>query len=155
MGAIILKAAPHHIPSGRYRFNTEPVPTKILEKMRSRDDFRSRDSISPALQEMNGEITRLTNELKRQKSRQFVETLYHKTVPTKGKVMDGKSTPKAENEAITFNDSQVSSPKQIATISTDRSPLQSWANIRKEMKEALFTRHNQTVLPLLANTEKD
>ena len=29
-------------------------------------------------------------------------------------VIDGKSPPKAENEAITFDDTQVSSPKQIA-----------------------------------------
>ena len=29
------------------------------------------------------------------------------------KAINGKSPPKAENEAITFNDTQVSSPKQI------------------------------------------
>ena len=40
-------------------------------------------STSPALQEMNDEITRITNEHKRQKWRQFVETLDHKTDPTK------------------------------------------------------------------------
>ena len=49
---------------------------------------------------------------------QFVETLDHKTDPTKLwrtiKAIDGKSTPKAENEAITFDNSQISSPKQIA-----------------------------------------
>ena len=81
--AIILKAASHHIRSGRHRINTEPVPTEILEKMRARDDLRSRDPTSPALPEMNDEITRTTNEHKRQKWRQFVETLNHKTDPTK------------------------------------------------------------------------
>ena len=100
--AIILKAASH----------------QILEKMRARDDLRSRDSTSPALSEMNDEITRITNEHKRQGWRQFVETLDHKTDPTKLwrtiKAIDGKSTPKAENEAITFDSSQVSSQKQIA-----------------------------------------
>ena len=80
--AIILKAASHHIPSGRQRLNTEPVPTEILEKMRARDDLRSRDSTSPALAEMNDEITRITNKHKRQKWKQFVETLDHKTDPT-------------------------------------------------------------------------
>ena len=50
--AIILKAASHHIPSGRHRINTEPVPTEILEKMTARDDLRSRDPTSPALTEM-------------------------------------------------------------------------------------------------------
>ena len=49
--AIILKEASHHIPSGRHRLNTEPVPTEILEKMRARDDLRPRDSTLPALPE--------------------------------------------------------------------------------------------------------
>ena len=40
----ILKAASQHIPSGRHRLNTEPVPTDTLENMRARDDLRSRDS---------------------------------------------------------------------------------------------------------------
>ena len=118
MRAIILKASSHHIPSGRHRINTEPVPTDILEKMRARDDLRFRNSTSPALPEMNNEITRIKNEHKRQKWRQFVETLDHKTDPTKvwrtSKAIDGKSTTKAQNEAITFDGSQVSSPKQIA-----------------------------------------
>ena len=86
--------------------------------MRARDDLRSRDSTSPALPEMNDEITRITNEHKRQKWRQFVETLDHKTDHTKLwrtiKVIDGTSTSKDENEAITSDGSQVSSPKQIA-----------------------------------------
>ena len=47
-----------------------------------------------------------------------METLVHKTDPTKLwrtiKTIDGKSTPMVENEAITFEDSQVSSRKQIA-----------------------------------------
>ena len=47
-----------------------------------------------------------------------METLDHKTDPTKLwrpiKAIDGRSTPKAENEAITFYGSQVTSPKQIA-----------------------------------------
>ena len=47
-----------------------------------------------------------------------METLDHKTDPTKLwrtiKAIDGKSTPNTENETLTFDDSQVSSPKQIA-----------------------------------------
>ena len=87
--------------TGRHRINTEPVPTEILEKMRARDDIRSRDQTSPALPEMDDEITRTTNEHKRQKWRQFVETLDHKTDHTKLwrtiKAIDGRSTPKTEN----------------------------------------------------------
>ena len=80
--AIILKAASHHIPYGRHRLNTEPVPTDILENMRARDDLRSRDSTSPTLPEMNDEITRITNEHEKQKLRLFVEMLDHKADPT-------------------------------------------------------------------------
>ena len=65
LSTIILKAASRHIPSGRHRINTEPVPAEILEKMRARDDLRSRDPTSPALQQMNDEITRTTNEHQR------------------------------------------------------------------------------------------
>ena len=47
-----------------------------------------------------------------------METLDHKTDPTKLwrtiKAIDGRSTPKDENEAITFDGTQVTSPKQIA-----------------------------------------
>ena len=89
MRAIILKAASHHIPSGRQRINTEPLPAEILEKMSTRDNFRSRDATSPALQQMNDDITRTANKHRRQTWRLF------------------------ENEGITFDDSQVSSPKQI------------------------------------------
>ena len=115
---IILKAASQHIPSARHRINTEPVPAEILEKMRARDDIRSRDPTSPALQQINDEITRTTNEHRRNTWTQFVETLDHRTDPSKLwrtiKAIDGKSPPKAENEANTFGDIQVSSPKQIA-----------------------------------------
>ena len=49
---------------------------------------------------------------------QFVETLDHKSYPSKlcrtTKAIDGKSPPKDENEAMTFGDSQVYSQKQIA-----------------------------------------
>ena len=164
--------------------------------------------------------------------RQFVETLDHKTDPTKLwrtiKEIDGISTPKAENEAITFGGSQVSSAKQIVNyfnrqfttsklgrhissretrlVSSEikmKSFLASGVNINgyltklscflrnnsllisapmstvtlftpepmqanthvchhittmdhppREMKETLFTMHNQTVVPLLANTKK-
>ena len=59
-----------------------------------------------------------------------METLDHKTDPTKLwrtiEPIDGNSTPKAENKAITFDGSQVSSTKQ--TISTDSSPIQIWAD---------------------------
>ena len=68
---IILKAASQPKPCGRHHINTEPVP---VEMMRARDDLRSRDPTSAALQQMNDEITRTTNEHRRKTWIQFVET---------------------------------------------------------------------------------
>ena len=86
--------------------------------MRARDDLISRDPTSPALQQMNDEITRTTNEHRRNTWRQFVETLNYRIDPSKLwrtiTAIDGKSPPKAENETTTFGDTHVSSQKQIA-----------------------------------------
>ena len=70
------------------------------------------------MSQMNDEINQAKNKHKREKSKTFVETCDHKSAPSKLwrtiKTLDGKSTQTAENEAITFNGSQVSTPKQIA-----------------------------------------
>ena len=54
---IILKAASQHIPSGRPRINTEPVPEEILERMRARDDLRSRDPTEERQDHQNNKRT--------------------------------------------------------------------------------------------------
>ena len=36
---ILLKAASHHIPTGRHRLHEEPVPAEILDVMTRRDDL--------------------------------------------------------------------------------------------------------------------
>ena len=116
--AIILKAASHHIPTGRHKINTEPVPAEILDLTKERDELRRRDHTSPELQRLNEEITRTTTAHKQAKWKQFVETMDHKTDSSKLwrtiKAIDGKSTPTAENEAIVFNEKPTSSPKDIA-----------------------------------------
>ena len=114
-----MKLASHHIPSGRHKLDhTEALPADIVDMMSARDDLRSRDPTSPALSQMNDEINQVKNRHKRDKWRTFVETLDHKSASSKLwrtiKTLDGKSTQTDENEAITFNGSQVSSPKQIA-----------------------------------------
>ena len=103
---IILKAASQHIPSGPHRINTEPVSEEILERMRARDNLRSHLA-RPATDERRDHQNNKRTLVK------HVETLDHKTDRTI-KAIDGKSPPKAENEAITFDDSQVSFPMQIA-----------------------------------------
>ena len=99
----------------QHRVNTE----SILERITARDDLRYRDHTSSALQQMSDDITRTTNEHRRKTWRQFVKTLGHMTDPSKLwrtiKAIDGKSPPKDENEARTFDDSHVFFPKQIST----------------------------------------
>ena len=46
---VLLKAASHHIPTGRHRLHEEPVPAEILDVMTKRDDLRKRDPTSPEL----------------------------------------------------------------------------------------------------------
>ena len=104
--SIILKTASHHIPTGRHKLNTEPVPAEVLDLTKKRDDLRQRDHTSPELQRINDEIKRATTAHKQAKWKQFVETLDHKTNSSKLwrtiKAIDGKSKPTVENEAIVF-----------------------------------------------------
>ena len=60
---VLLKAASHHIHTGRHRLNDEHVPAYILDVMTRRDDLRKRDPTSPELPRLsthtkgkNGEI---------------------------------------------------------------------------------------------------
>ena len=46
---VLLKAASHHIPTGRHRLHEEPVPAEILVVMTRRDDLRKIDLTSPEL----------------------------------------------------------------------------------------------------------
>ena len=116
--SIILKAASHHIPTGRHKLNTEPVPAEILDLTNKRDDLRQRHHTSPELQRINEEITRTATAHKQAKWKQFVETMDHKINTSKLwrmiKAIDGKSTPAEENEAIVFNEKPTSSQKDIA-----------------------------------------
>ena len=74
--AAILKAASHHIPSGRHNLDhTEALPADIVDMMSARDDLRSRDPTSPALSQMNDEINQAKNRHKRDKWGTFLETL--------------------------------------------------------------------------------
>ena len=64
---ILLKAASHHIPTGRHRLHEEPVPAEILDVMTRRDDLRKRDRTSPELPRLNKDIQKRICEHKRQK----------------------------------------------------------------------------------------
>ena len=75
---VLLKAASHHIPTGRHRLHEEPVPAEILEVMTRRDDLRKRDPTSPELPRLNYDIQNRIIAHKRQKWRDFVETLDQK-----------------------------------------------------------------------------
>ena len=62
--ATLLKAASHHIPTGRRKLYTQ-VPAEILAMMEERDDLRKQDLASPRLSTMNDEITKATSDHKR------------------------------------------------------------------------------------------
>ena len=116
--ATLLKAASHHIPTGRRKLYTQQVPAEILAKMEERDDLRKQDPASPRLSTMNDEITKATSDHKRRQWREFVESIDHKTDITKLwrtiKGIDGKSKQTAENEGITFTGRSHTSSKLIA-----------------------------------------
>ena len=52
----LLKAASHHIPTGRHRLHEEAVPAEIQDVMNGRDDLRKRDPTSPELPRLNKAI---------------------------------------------------------------------------------------------------
>ena len=116
--ATLLKAASHHIPTGRHKLHSQQVPTEILAKMIERDDLRKQDPSSPLLPTLNADITRAISEHKRSKWREFVESIDHKTDSAKLwrtiKGIEGKGKPLAENEAISFNGRPSTSAKKIA-----------------------------------------
>ena len=113
--ATLLKAASHHIPTGRRKLYTQQVPAEILAMMEERDDLRKQDPASPRL---NDEITKATSDHKRRQWREFVENIDHRTDSSKLwrtiKGIDGKSKQTAENEGITFTGRSHTSPKLIA-----------------------------------------
>ena len=80
---VLLKAASHHIPTGRHRLHEEPLPAEILDVMTRRDDLRKRDPTSPELPRLNYDIQNRIYAHKRQKWRDFVETLDQKTDNTR------------------------------------------------------------------------
>ena len=116
---VLLKAASHHIPTGRHRLHEEAVPVEILYVMNRRDDLRKRDPTSPELPRLNKAIQNHICVHKRQKWRYFVETMDQKTDVTKLwrtiKGIDGRAKHEAENDAITFNGISFSLSKQLAT----------------------------------------
>ena len=81
--ATLLKAASHHIPTGRRKLYTQQVPAEILAMMEERDDLRKQDPASPRLLTMNDEITKATSDHKRRQWREFVESIDHRTDSSK------------------------------------------------------------------------
>ena len=104
--ATLLKAASHHIPTGKYKLYTQQVPAEILAMMEERDELWKQDPASPRLSTMNDEITKATSDHKRRQWREFVESIDHMTDSTKLwrtiKGIYGKSQHMADNEGVTF-----------------------------------------------------
>ena len=56
---VLLKAASHHIPTGRHRLHEEPVLAEILDVMTRRDDLCKRNPTSFELQRLNYDIPKI------------------------------------------------------------------------------------------------
>ena len=116
---VILKAASHHIPTGRHRLPEGPVPAEILDVMTRRDGIHKRDLTSPEQPKLNYDIQNRIYAHKRQRWGDFVETLGQKTDVTKLwrtiNGIDGRAKREAQNETITFNGISYSPSKQLAT----------------------------------------
>ena len=112
--ATLLRAASHHIPTGKRKLYTQHV----LAMMEERDDLRKQYPASPRLSTMNDAITKATSDHKRRQWREFVESIDHRTDSTKLwrtiKEIGGKSKQTAENEGFTFTRISHTSPKLIA-----------------------------------------
>ena len=80
---VLLKAASHHIPTGRHRLHKEHVLAEILDVMTRGYDLRKIYPTSPELPRLNYDIQNRIYAHKRQKWRDFVETLDQKTDVTK------------------------------------------------------------------------
>ena len=104
--ATLLKAASHHIPTGRRELYTQQVPAEILSTMAERDDLRKQDPTSPRLSTMNDGITKATSDHNGRYWRELVESIDHRTDSTKLwwtiKGIDCNSKQTADNEGITF-----------------------------------------------------
>ena len=118
---VLLKAASHHIPTGRHRLHEEHVPAEILDVMNRRDDLRKRDPTSPKLSRLNKDIQNRICVHKRQKWRDFVETMDQQTDLTRLrktiKVIDGRAKRETENEAIIYNGSCCCLPTPLTLAS--------------------------------------
>ena len=97
--ATLLKAASHHIPTGRRKLYTQQVQAELLAMMEERDDLCKQDPASPRLSTMNHEISKATSDHKRQ-WREFVESIEHSTDSTNLWQTIKELT--ADNEGITF-----------------------------------------------------
>ena len=64
--ATLLKAASHHIPTGRRKLYTQQVPMEILAMIEGRDNLRK-------------QYPRATSDHKRKQWREFVESIDHRT----------------------------------------------------------------------------
>ena len=109
--ATLLKAASHHIPTGRRKLYTQQVPAEILAMMEERDDLHKQDPASPRQLSMNDEITKAASDHKRRLLREIVESIDHRTDSTKlRRTIKGTE----DNVGITFTERTHTSPKMTA-----------------------------------------
>ena len=118
--ATLLKAASHHIPTGRRKLYTQQVPAEILAMMEERDDLRKQDPACPRLSTMNDEITKATPDHKRRQWGEFVENIDHRTSVKYDQVFFGVESIMSVNAAsLDIRDATTSTPGTLNDLTTD------------------------------------
>ena len=134
---ILLKAASHHIPTGRHRLHEEPVLAEILDVTIRRTDLRKRDRTLSELPRLNKDIQKHIYEHKQKKWRDFVKNIDHKTDITKLwrtiKGIDGRAKLTAEN-GISFSSSKQLAAKFNTSKLGRRSSLRETRLVTRETK---------------------
>ena len=124
--------------------------------MTRRDDLRKRDPSSSELPRLNCNIQNCIYAHKRQKWRDFVETLDKKTDVTKLwrtiKGIDGRAKREAENEAITFNGSPFSSSTQLSSRFNQQFNMSKLGRHTSSNETRLVTRETKRISLEMAQT---
>ena len=111
---VLLKAASHHIPTGRHRLHEEPVPAEILDVMNRQDDLLKRDPTSSELPKLNKDIQNRICVHKRKNLRDFVKTMDQKTDLTKRwitiKRIDGRAKARQRTKLLHLTESRSHCP---------------------------------------------
>ena len=134
--SVLLKAASHHIPTGRHRFHEETVPAEILDVMTRPDDLRKRDPTSPELPRLNYDIQNRIYAHTRKKLRDCAKTRRQMS-PSCGeplKELMAKQNVRQRTKQLPSIEARSHRPIRLQPGSTNSSTRQSWEDTLLQVK---------------------